>query len=194
VTDFVRECTLIRQELQDPHEGNRGRFAGLVARFASQVMTGDFFFVDGTVYVRDRDEGFTTRGDPLRDGPRHPNDPAWIVDVLYGVRPPVEQVVEPPEPSEVELYLAAIADLEAADRLSPHGILPPVAARGSDRREMRLHVWLNAEHLPLRISIEQRSAMPPDETFWSAVEFWDYGIDVDQEWDPEVARVLTRDK
>ena len=41
--------------------------------------------------------------------------------------------------------------------------------------------------------MEQRSATPPDETFWSAVEFWDYGIDVDQEWGVEGVRSLIRD-
>ncbi len=192
VSDFVRRCTLIHQQMADPHEHERGRVGWLVAGVAVRMASGDLLYVGGTLYVRGRDGWSAGSGERLSDASRHPNDPVWVVDVLYGVQRAVAILDEPDAVNGAVIRLDGTADLKEADSACPFGVRPPIAAKGREGERVRFQIWLNDERLPLRISTEHEPAMHGGKRFWSATEFLDYGVDVAPEWGADVQEILDR--
>lgn len=192
ISDLARRWTLTHQEmtgLPQPEEGHR---VGLVERFARGLTDAitrpkDLLYVDGTVFERDADGRLTSSQAALTDAPRHPNDPMWCLDILSGVRAPVEVRDEGADDAAGRVHLAAIADLSLADRTSPCGVRPGIASRGSERKQVPFHVWLN-DGLVERVSTEHVSGYPGGKRFWGATEFSDFGIDVPEAWTADVSR------
>lgn len=89
------------------------------------------------------------------------------------------------------IHLAAVADLAVADHSSPYGVLPRVASRGSQRKRLPLHVWLNPEGLGMLISIEHKAGLFPRRKFWSGGEFGQWGIDVQELWTSAVSHLAS---
>jgi hypothetical protein len=72
--------------------------------------------------------------------------------------------------------------------------VPGVASRGSDRERLPFHVWLTGDHV-VRVSVEQASAYPRKDRLWSATEFSDFELDVDELWSSAVSsRVVLTDR
>jgi hypothetical protein len=128
VTDFASRWTLSHQELQRLPPAEEGHRVGLIERFARGLADAaatprDLLYIDGEVFVKDADGRFVTRKRPSADAPRHPNDPASLLGVLYGVVAPVD-LVQSKEDNGVQVHLSAVAELSVADRISPHGVRP----------------------------------------------------------------------
>jgi hypothetical protein len=155
----------------------------------SDVLTRprDLLYVDGKTFTQDADGRFIAAKRERSDTARHPNDPVWCVDVLYGAVTPVDVLGESRKDDGVHLHLAAVADLSAADRISPHGVRPAIASRGSERKHVPFHVWLIGD-LVARVSIEHVSPSSTKERFWSATEFSAFGIDVEGAWNSTMSR------
>jgi hypothetical protein len=196
VTDFARRWSYVSQApLLEPQAGARGarRSHGLTRLLREALATPQtLIFIDGTVFTRQPDRAFRTVGASSPYAPRHPNDPAWYIDILYGARSPIQHEGTTIVDGSTLIHLSGIADLDAADRASPNGVRRPLPGRRADRDPVSLHVWLNAEGLAVRISIEQAIGFPARDRFWSATEFSDFGVDVDETWSSIVRRRTAR--
>jgi hypothetical protein len=186
VTDFGRRWTYSHQELHGLPPVPQGHRVGAFQRLAQGVSDAltrprDVLYVDGKMFTLDADGRFIAPEHETTDMPRHPNDPVWCLDVLYGAGTPIDVLDESHEDGDVHLHLAAVAELSAADRISPHGVRPGIASQGSERERMPFHVWLIGDRV-VRVSIEHVSPRSARERFWSATEFSDFGIDVEEAW------------
>jgi hypothetical protein len=192
VTDFARRWSYVSQQLWvEPQAGGRdARRSHGLTRLLGEALAAPqtLIFIDGAVFTRQPDGTFRTVGASSPYAPRHPNDPAWYIDILRGARSPVHNKETTTVDGSTLVHLSGIADLDAADRASPHGVRPPLPGRRADREPMPFHVWLNAEGLAVRISVQQALRFPSRDRFWSASEFSDFGIDVDETWSSTVRR------
>jgi hypothetical protein len=160
VTAFERRWSLVRQQLHQPTWPTEKPPGGIADRLARGLLDlaaspRELLYIDGSAFVVGRDRRFTTHLSPPASGPRHPGDPAWCLDLLFGVVTSVDVLRETRDDDGVHLHLAAISDLAAADRNAPYGVRP-AADRGSDRERVPLQLWLTGDHVH-RVSIEQES-------------------------------------
>ena len=128
------------------------------------------------VHVGDSWTGFFL-GDP--GGPRHPNDPLWPLDALFGAGDNAVEV----GPEEVRgvptVRCRLTVDLGRADAALPAGVSVPAGPYRSLSR-LPAEVWLDAAGLARRIAVNTDSdTRPPSESVWSLVELWDFGVPVE---------------
>lgn len=190
VTDFARRWSYVSQELALEHQA-RAADAGRIQRFTRVLVDQlskpqTLIFIDGTVFMRLADGSFRTVGARSPYAPRHPNDPVWCIDILYGARSVVRQQGTGDVDASTLVHLSGVADLGVANRASPNGVRPPLPGRSSDREPMPFHTWLNADGLPTRISIEQTLGYPSRDRVWTATEFTEFGVDVEELWSSTV--------
>jgi hypothetical protein len=196
VTDFARRWTYVSQELalerqaEAPDAGRIRRFTRALAEEFNKPDT--LLFIDGTVFMRQPGGSSRTVGAPSAYAPRHPNDPAWHIDILYGARSPVHHQGPVDVDASTLVHLSGVADLDAANRASPNGVRPRLPGRRADREPVPFHIWLNAEGLAVRISIEQKVGFPARDRFWTVTEFFDYGVEVEELWSSTVGRRAAR--
>ena len=69
-------------------------------------------------------------------------------------------------------------DLAQADAALPAGVSVPSGPYRSLSR-LPAEVWLDADGLARRISVNSEPTAPADAQVWSIVELWDYGVAVD---------------
>jgi hypothetical protein len=192
VTDLVRRWTLSSQELPGLEPPAAGHRVGLFERFAREVADvvatpSELLYIDGAIFVKAPDGRFIGQEHPRADAPRHPNDPAWCLDILYGVQPPIKVLQQTQHEDGLHVSLAAVADLSVADRTSPYGVRLEIASRNSRRDRVPFELSLNGDRV-VRVSLEHVSGYSASERFWSATEFWDFGVDVQELWESTVSR------
>ena len=90
------------------------------------------------------------------------------------------------------VHLSGVADLNVADRASPNGVRPPLPGRRSDRAPILFHTWLNPDGLPVRMSIEQTLGYPSRDRMWTATEFTEFGVNVEELWSSTVRSRTSR--
>jgi hypothetical protein len=128
IIDFVRRWTVSHQELRGSPPVDESHRPGPIQKVTREILdaiaaAGQRVYVNGVVFVRHSDGQFGTAGIPSADAPRHPNDPAWFVEILYGAVAPVQVLAEAQQGDDVLIHLAGIMDLAVADHSSPYGVL-----------------------------------------------------------------------
>jgi hypothetical protein len=183
VSDYQRRWAFVAREgIPLGEQPGSSRVASLVrSRMDALVAPRELLFIDGVVCTLMPDGCVFSTGRRRPQSPRLYNDPAWTLDLLYGVSGPVERAGTDERDGVVLTHFVCSSDVRAADRHSPHGVelhKPEV---------MALHVWLDEEGLARRISREQVHTFPDRQRFWSASEFWDFGVDAVAAASPFVA-------
>jgi hypothetical protein len=151
---------------------DRGRHRLLTKAHADVPQT--TVFLNGTFYSEH--SGYRApRGEPpVPNGPRHPDDPTWCVDLLWGA-------ARISESAEVDQGGHAIVDCDvaAANQRSPYGAQRP-SGRDLDAPHdaFRLEVWWDCRALPVRINTRFTSAVDRG-WVWISTEFFEYGVGVD---------------
>jgi hypothetical protein len=140
VTDFARRWSYVSQApLLEPQAGARGarRSHGLTRLLGEALATPQtLIFIDGTVFTRQPDRAFSTVGGSSPYAPRHPNDPAWYIDILYGARSPIQHEGTTTVDGSTLIHLSGTANLDAADRASPNGVRRPLRGRRAPHRSL----------------------------------------------------------
>jgi len=198
VSDFARRWSYVSQELAlepqaratDTGQRRIQRFTRALVEQLSKPQT--LIFIDGTVFMRQPDGSFRTVGARSPYAPRHPNDPVWCIDILYGARSVVRHQGTGDVDASTLVHLSGVADLNVADRASPNGVRPPLPGRRSDRAPILFHTWLNPDGLPVRMSIEQTLGYPSRDRMWTATEFTEFGVNVEELWSSTVRSRTSR--
>ena len=143
----------------------------LLERQAEMIYDG----ANAYVRVADRWTGFFL-GDPA--GPRGPNDPLWPVDALFGASDDAVEIGPEAVRGVPATRWRLTVDLARADAALPAGVSVPSGPYRSLSR-LPAEVWLDADGLARRISVNSEPTAPADAQVWSIVELWDYGVAVD---------------
>jgi hypothetical protein len=133
-------------------------------------------FAGGVQYLQEREQRFISRERPDPMAPRHPHDPAWVLDLLFGATEPVRVLSEDASDG---LRLAARCEFELANDRCPYGLRRPTTS-GSDSSwsSVDVEAYLDARDQPIRV--DNRYGDPRDrDTFWMTTELWDFGVKVD---------------
>jgi hypothetical protein len=141
------------------------------------TMQNEMIYDGANAYVR---VAGTWTGFFLADpgGPRAPSDPLWPLDALFGARD--DAVESGPEAVRgvPALRCRFTIDLARADAALPAGVSVPSGPYRSLSR-LPAEVWLDADGLARRISVNSEPDAAMDAQVWSVVEFWDFGVAVD---------------
>jgi hypothetical protein len=182
VADYRRRLTVASSIFLAPWAGEKLAAGGWIERklLAGATHAGldkprTEVFAGGVVFLEGREHNLVSLESPDPMAPRHPNDPAWILDLLYGAVAPV-RVVD--DDSVVGLHLAARCDFDLADTRCPYGVRRPLG-RGADTKwsGYEIEIWCDLEQRPTRIN--HRLSEPLGRgTFWVSTELWDFGADV----------------
>lgn len=142
-----------------------------------RVEQSEMIYDGANAYVRvaDRWTGFFL-GDP--GGPRGPNDPLWPLDALFGASDDAVEIGPEAVRGVPATHWRLTVDLARADAALPAGVSVPSGPYRSLSR-LPAEVWLDADGLARRISVNSDPATPADAQVWSIVELWDYGAAVD---------------
>jgi hypothetical protein len=171
VTDYRRRWTFVTGDGLDLPGLPAGRRFATVVRSTLEAFAAprEVLFVDG-VTCMEADGRVVTSGGRQQDAPRRPSDPAWPLDLLYGVTDGVELV---DTGKNGVTHLAFESDLRLADRESPSG----VDRRSRNAVTIPVHAWIDDAGLAVRIGYELELRFPDRHRFWCASEFWDFGVD-----------------
>lgn len=198
VTDFGRAWTLVQCDPvndSDESSAKAARFAatareggggigGMLRNVLSVEQT--LMYYGGVVFTQLPDGRFWTRETPVDGAARHPNDPVWLVDALYGAVEMVEDLVTTPVAGDSEERLSGILDLKVANGRSPHGVRQPLpGGRFSRNTRLPCRIWLTAGQRARRISI----GLPGRTRLWISAEFWDFGVNISRKRSWSVANV-----
>jgi hypothetical protein len=141
------------------------------------AMQNEMIYDGANAYVR---VAGTWTGFFLADpgGPRAPSDPLWPLDALFGARD--DAVESGPEAVRgvPAIRCRFTIDLARADAALPAGVSVPSGPYRSLSR-LPAEVWLDADGLARRISVNSEPDAADDAQVWSVVEFWDFGVAVD---------------
>jgi hypothetical protein len=109
------------------------------------------------------------------DGPLGPNDPLWPVDALFGASDDAVEIGPEAVRAVPATRYRLTIDLGRADAALPAGVSVPA---GPYRALSRLpaEVWLDAEGVARRISVNAEPSAAADKQIWSIVELWDFGV------------------
>jgi len=181
VCDFRRRVTVAAVTMVTPSAKrnlsaggwlDRTLLRGLTSAGLAKPMTQ--VFAGGAVFIASRQHGFDSKGPAEATAPRHPNDPVWVVDLLFGAIEPVRVINEQPS----GLHLAAQCDFDLANQRCRWGVARP-NGEGADSKWTRFDIeaWFDQEFRLNRIDNRMADALGRG-TFWVTTEFWDFGTEV----------------
>ena len=140
-------------------------------------MPSEIIYDGANAYIRVADSwtGFFL-ADP--GGPRGPNDPLWPLDALFGANGDAVEVGPEAVRGVPATRYRLTADLARADAALPAGVSVPSGPYRS-LRALPAEVWLDADGLARRISVNSEPTAAADAQVWSIVELWDFGVAAD---------------
>ena len=148
--------------------GGDGRALGDLAEHSEMIYDGAVAYI--------RVAGSWTRfGQAEPGGPRGVTDPLWPLDALFGAHDDAAEIGQQVVRGVVATRYRLAIDLARADAALAAGVNVP---SGPYRWLSRLpaEVWLDADGLACRISVNSEPAAAPDSQVWSVVELWDWGV------------------
>lgn len=177
LTDFRGGISVVREQ-QLPTNVTRGlKTGGWLSRQLGTILTPlatltNVIYVGGTRCSQMPDGTYRWSEAPVRESARHYNDPAWCLDLLWGV---TQGEFLPDGPDSTESggtpRAAGICDITVAHERSPHGVRQrPGERQRGDLHFRRVEVEWAADRRPARID------MPLGGLLWRT-ELWDYGVD-----------------
>ena len=176
VADLAARLARVRQSLFFTD----GATAALMRAGGDDRGLGDYvehseMIYDGAVaYVRVAGN-WTRFGQAEPGGPRALTDPLWPLDALFGADDDVAEIGQHTVRGVPATRYRLAVDLARADAALPAGVSVP---SGPYRWLSRLpaEVWLDADGLACRISVNSDPAAASDSQVWSVVELWDWGV------------------
>jgi hypothetical protein len=147
------------------------------AGFPEGIRRPEMIYDGANAYIRVQD-AWTVFGRTDPGGPRHPNDPLWPLDALFGANDDAVPVGTEAVRGEPVTRCRLTVDLARADAELPAGVSVP---GGPYRWLSRLpaEVWLDGAGRARRIAVNSEPTEAAAAEVWSIVELWDFGVAAD---------------